>query len=558
MNDTPPRQTRTRSPWPPALVAVALLAVFVWTLLKQRQNTLEGARQESARIAAEASARDERNTAAQASRAERAAARAAAVQALKKKLLGRINHEKARANEAMLTFKDAGAYRRFLARAEAAGFSVIGRSDALHSVRIRYGDIDGLANDIFDNAEDYAEAGGNYIAEIPQVPELDPRTARNQVPVRNRLLETLGVAGADNSQWGRGVTIAVLDSGVLADPTFGSGRLRTLDIGMGVRVGQGGQDGHGTAVASLAAGAADDAPGVAPSANILSIRVTDESGVSDMFTIAQAIVAAADAGAHIINVSLGGYGGSVLLTRAIEYAAGLGAVVVAAAGNDQAAQLAWPAADKGAISVGATDALQQQVVFSNSGWQLQITAPGYGVLAAWTDGERIYFSGTSASAPVVAGAIAALMSQTPGMTAQQAWAVLQAYADDAGPQGRDNDYGAGVVDLDWAMDRSDTTRVDTAITSYNYDAKAGAVEVVVQNRSGFGMAGATLTVDVNGSISTHTLPWLDPAQTAVVKVPVNMGSGSAIIRSTLSNPGDLVDKKPENNQRASVLILPAK
>ena len=103
------------------------------------------------------------------------------------------------------------------------------------------------------------------------------------------------------------LTIAILDTGVLPDTTFGSGRLRSLDIGLGTVAGRGEEDGHGTAVAALAAGSDADAPGVAPAASLLSIRVTDTRSTSDTFTIAHAIVAAVDAGAKIINVSLGGY-----------------------------------------------------------------------------------------------------------------------------------------------------------------------------------------------------------------------------------------------------------
>src|SRR6185295_11172621 len=105
------------------------------------------------------------------------------------------------------------------------------------------------------------------------------------------------------------------------------------------------------------------------------------------------------------------------------YAGNRGAVIVAAAGNDQAAQLAWPAADPRVVSVGAIDAAEQQVSFSNSGPQLQITAPGYGVQTAWLNGQRASVDGTSVSSPLVAGAIAAVMSQSPGLSPQQAWDV---------------------------------------------------------------------------------------------------------------------------------------
>jgi hypothetical protein len=251
-------------------------------------------------------------------------------------------------------------------------------------------------------------------------------------------LEFLGVDPKSPSYatWGQGVTIAVLDTGVAPDPTFGSLRYRTIDIGLGSTTGSGGEDGHGTAVAALAVGAAADAPGIAPAANLLSIRVTDASGASDLFTVAQAILAATDAGAKVINISLGGYATSATLDAAITYATTRGAVIVAAAGNDQAAQLTWPAADPRVISVGAIDAAEQQLTFSNSGPQLQITAPGYGVQTAWLNGQRAYADGTSISTPLVSGAIAAVLSQNPAMSPGQAWTVIRQTTSDAGAPAR--------------------------------------------------------------------------------------------------------------------------
>jgi hypothetical protein len=548
MNDKP------RSPVVPALVAVALIGFLAWTLVKHqwRADALmagERARAESgagrAAVAAAAQRAHENALAAEARRASRAAFR--------ERLAAHLDNKNMRENEVSLAFKDADALRRFLERAGAAGLRVLSSSGTLLAARVRYSSLDALAAEVVDNADDYDEVGGNYIATIPEAPAIDERAARAQIPVRNNLLAAIGAAGLDNSLWGRGVTIAILDSGVMGDATFGQGRLRALDIGHGLSADAGA--GHGTAVAALAAGALADALGVAPGADILSIRVTDAGGVSDMYTIAQAIVMAADAGAQIINISLGGDGGSAVLARAIDYAMGLGSMVVASAGNDQANRLSWPAAYAPVISVGATDAVQQQVIFSNSGEQLQIAAPGYFVQTAWVGGERIDFTGTSASAPVVAGAIAALLSVNPGMTAQETWTVLSTHADDAGAPGRDNDYGAGGIDLGWAMESGDPTRVDTAVSSHHYNAREGAVEVVVQNRGATGMSGMTLVVEVNGTVSNVPLPWTDPGASAVVKVPVEAGVRT-VLRTTLLNADGVADRNPANNQRASV-VTPA-
>jgi hypothetical protein len=397
---------------------------------------------------------------------------------------------------------------------------------------------------------------------IPGPPAKDARADVAAVPFGNRALEFLGVDPSSTARatWGQGVTIAVLDTGVATDRTFGEGRLRVLDIGFGTTTGTGSDDGHGTAVAALAAGAATDAPGVAPAANLLSIRVTDASGTSDLFTVAQGILAATDAGAKIINISLGGYATSATLDAAIGYARDHGAVIVAAAGNDQAAQLAWPAADARVISVGAVDAAEQQVSFSNSGPQLSLTAPGLGVQTAWLDGSRVTVDGTSISAPLVAGALAALLSQNPSLTPAQAWSVLQQTASDAGPPGDDPDFGHGILNLGWAMNRNDPARVDTAVSSHYYDAASHEMDFIVQNRSAFAITGLTLAIDAAGTAHNQPIPPLAPGAIYVTKVPVDtaaLAAGNSQKFSTqLINPPGLTDAVPANNRKSSILAPP--
>lgn len=476
--------------------------------------------------------------------------------ALPEKMRRSLETPDVRRNEAILTFRDEESYRRFLDRARSLGLTILGRLDALRSARVKYDSLDELARDMRDNPDDYLDAGANASMHIPGVPPAENRAATMQVPLGNTLLSSLGIKG-DQTGWGKGVTIAVIDSGVAPDATFGKGRLSYLDVGFGGAPGTGADDGHGTAVASLAAGMNSDAIGVAPYADIVSIRVTGADGLSDTFTVAQAILAAADAGAQVINISLGAYSGSSLLTYAIDYATSKGAVITAAAGNDQAAQLTWPAADPRVISVGAVDALEQQVLFSNSGDQLQITAPGYGIQTAWLDGDRVLLSGTSASAPIVAGAIAALMSQSPGLTAQQAWEVLRQYTNEAGAPGTDPDYGNGVLNVGWAMNRGDVSRVDTAVAAHYYDATAGEVDIIVQNRGGQGVSGLQLDVTSGDQTTSRLIPWLPAGATSIVRLPVdasNLSSGSGIqFRSVLTNPAGLVDQNPANNRKVTVL-----
>jgi hypothetical protein len=479
-----------------------------------------------------------------------------ATEALLTALARTIARGEARPDEAVLTIKDEAALHRFLQRAQQAGLTIIARVDALRSVRVRFPSLEALRGELQQNAADYSGLTANNLVGIPQPPAKQDRPDVPPVPFRNDTLAFIGATG-DRSSWGRGTTIAILDTGIAADPTFGAGRVRTWDIGLGSAPGAGSDDGHGTAVSALAAGAAPDAGGVAPGASLLGIRVTDAAGVSDLFTISQAIVAAVDAGANLINISLGGYATGPVLDAAIDYATRKGALIIAAAGNDQAAQLTWPAADPRVVSVGAIDQAEQQVAFSNSGEQLQLAAPGYGVQTAWLDGRRVYVDGTSASAPLVTGAIAALLSQFPALTARQAADLLTRTANDGGAPGPDPAYGRGIINLATAMNRANSTYVDTAVSSHSYDPATGRMQVVVQNRSGRTVTGLALDVSAGPTTTRQAVPGLAAGETYVASVPVSestlKSAGSLTFTSQLVNPVGTVDAVPANNQRASVL-----
>ena len=476
---------------------------------------------------------------------------AATVADLSLKLSTRLNHASVRPGEAVLLFKTAEGYQRFLARAAVTGVTVDGRIDALNLVRVRIRAYDTFAAELVARAADYGGVSANAFVEMPPAPP--ERPAALQLPVGNTLLATLGVApGTDTSAWGRGVTIAILDGGALPDPTFGA-RLRYQDIGLGY-AGTGAAGLHGTAVASLAAGSSPDAPGVAPAATLLSIRVINTDGKSDLFTVVQGIVAAVDAGAQIINLSLGGYSSSAALDRAVTYASERGSVIVAAAGNDGATRLVWPAAEPRVVSVGATDAAGRQAAFSNSGLQLALTAPGVGLQAAGLANERVLFSGTSASAPVVSGALATLLSQSPGLTPAQAAEILKTHADDAGPAGADPDYGGGVLNLGWVLTRDNPARHDTAVSSHHYNPATGSLDVVIQNRGSSPAARLVLVATVDNQTTHHPLPELPAGHSATFPVPVPPGS-VLTIRTLLENPPGVTDAVPANNTRASRLDL---
>ncbi|MBK8479283.1 MAG: S8 family serine peptidase [Opitutaceae bacterium] len=197
---------------------------------------------------------------------------------------------------------------------------------------------------------------------------------------------------------------------------------------------------------------------------------------------------------------------------------------------------------------------------SNSGPQLQLTAPGYGLQTAWADGTRVLFDGTSGSAPIVAGAIAAVLSQNRGLTAAQALAVLTSHSSDGGAPGNDPDYGHGSLNLGWALAGNDPNRVDTAVSSHFLDPATGALHVVIQNRSARGVNGLELAVALNGTSRSVVLPWLEAGASTAVPLALEPAllarGGSLAIESQLKNPPGIVDAVPANNARSSLLTSP--
>lgn len=293
----------------------------------------------------------------------------------------------------------------------------------------------------------------NYIVMAPDFPDTQggaPRTPNpgdgNQntstetlKPFGDRALEFLGVT-EDNSEWGKGVTIAILDSGVYAHESLTGINIKQIDLVQTEENPDADYTGHGTAVADIA-------HLVAPSADILSVRVLDSDGIGDTFTVAQGIVAAADNGANIINLSLGSYGDSVVLRDAIDYANERGTSIVAATGNDGIEQVSYPAAYEKVIGVSAIDASGEFAGFSNYGDSVDIGAPGVGINTAWEQDGEVSFSGTSAASPFVAGAIAATITRNQGYTVGQAADKVQQSALDAGAAGEDPQTGNGILQL---------------------------------------------------------------------------------------------------------------
>ena len=169
--------------------------------------------------------------------------------------------------------------------------------------------------------------------------------------------------------------------------------------------------GHGTLVAGIAAAITNNGVGIAGvawDARVLPVKVLNYYGAGDDFLIGKGIVWAADNGADIINLSLGGAAERGGLCESVKYATSKGALVVAAAGNGEDRAAMYPAACPGAFAVTATDANGDFTYFSNYGRWVDLAAPGVQIISTRNDGGYIAEDGTSFAAPIVSG-VAALV-----------------------------------------------------------------------------------------------------------------------------------------------------
>jgi serine protease len=236
-------------------------------------------------------------------------------------------------------------------------------------------------------------------------------------------------------------------------------------------------EGHGTHVTGTIAQSTNNGigvAGVACKASIMPIKVLNSSGSGTYADIADGIYYAAQHGANVINMSLGGSSGSITLENALDFAHNAGVTIVCSSGNDgSTTTVSYPAAyDAYCIAVGATRYDEMVAYYSNGGASLDLTAPGGdttvdqngdgygdGVLQQTfgsdpTDFGYWFYQGTSMAAPHVSGVAALLIARGVAETPDQVREVLQATAKDKGATGWDPEYGWGIVDAFAALNYS--------------------------------------------------------------------------------------------------------
>lgn len=240
------------------------------------------------------------------------------------------------------------------------------------------------------------------------------------------------------------VKVAVFDTGIMNHPD--------LNIAGGVSFVDStnyfDDEGHGTHIAGTigATNNGEGVVGVAPSAELYAVKVTDSSGQGYTSSVIQGIEWAIENDIDIINMSFVASQYSELLHEAIKQAKSNGIIIVAAAGNkgfgDNSIQ--YPAKYSEVVAVGAVDSSHHRLDFSATGEELDLVAPGFGVISTSSNGEYGVSSGTSSAAAHVTGTAALLWAHNRSMTSEE---IIQKLYETATSLGNSNEYGHGLVNI---------------------------------------------------------------------------------------------------------------
>ncbi len=285
-------------------------------------------------------------------------------------------------------------------------------------------------------------------------------------------MRQIGAPAAWKEANGKGAVVAVIDTGVtrvgdLAKTNFVPGYNFVANTDDAAD-----DHGHGTHVAGTIAQSTNNGIGVAGvafGASIMPLKVLSARGSGSMGAIAQAIRWAADHGANVINMSLGGPMAVGTISSAVRYAHDKGVVIVAAAGNDGRGRVSYPARYPGVIAVAATQFDEKTTFYSNWGPEVDISAPGGntrvdqngdgkpdGVLQHTivptdiTHTDYLWFMGTSMASPHVAGVAALVVGagvRRPEAVEKILLATARKPTGSSADRARiDDHYGAGIVD----------------------------------------------------------------------------------------------------------------
>lgn len=297
----------------------------------------------------------------------------------------------------------------------------------------------------------------------------------------------------DFSTGSSSVIIAILDSGVAAwhadlanqmvpGWNFYNNNSDTNDV-----------FGHGTKVAGVAAAATNNLTGISGvgyNCKIMPLRITDTSGIASASNMAAALQWAADRGARVANLSFAA-SGSATVTSAAQYFMNKGGVVTISSGNS--ATVLSTADTPYALTVSSTNSGDGMSSFSNTGNLIDCAAPGEGIYTTTMDGGYASVSGTSFSAPIVAGIAGLMLAANPNLSGAQCYELLRKSGDDLGTAGWDSKYGWGRVNANKAvLAAMGTTGQDTIAPTVSFASPGNGATIA-----------GTATISINADDNNH-------------------------------------------------------
>ena len=314
-------------------------------------------------------------------------------------------------------------------------------------------------------------------------------------------LEKINAPAVWNQYTGKGVVVAVIDTGVNEHPDL-AGRIIDGKNYDNANLAPRDDHGHGTHCAGTVAGNGTNGEqtGVASEAMIYAVKVLGKNGSGEWSTLWEAMEECIGK-AKVISMSLGGNADASIRTRlelACQNVIAAGIIPVIAAGNEGsgAATISSPGDVEDAITVGATSSSDGIAYFSSRGpaeWngktyiKPDVCAPGMGIKSCnYHSGTYTSKSGTSMATPHVAGTVALMAQANPNITTQQAKSLLEKTAVDLGTTGKDNTFGAGRIDVKKVMEAT-----ESLVTLNESDAK---FEMVVKELT------FTTTIDSEGNL----------------------------------------------------------
>jgi subtilisin family serine protease len=233
---------------------------------------------------------------------------------------------------------------------------------------------------------------------------------------------------------------------------------------------------HGTHVAGTAGAIGDNGVGIAGvsfGVRIMPVRVLSGGGSGTEAQCGAGIAWAADHGANICTMSLQYYTGSQTFEAAVDYAHGLGLLLIAATGNNQGNTVAFPARFANCYGVGATNRNDGWATFSNFGAQCDVSAPGQDVYSLYQNNGYRNLSGTSMATPHTSGLASLIWAYDRGLTGDEVFEIIRSTVDDKGAAGWDPQFGWGRISAESAILKADEPLVGFQDMTINFGQQTG-------------------------------------------------------------------------------------